>query len=203
MNLLEGAGVATGGRACKAGQEVRRRRIEKYERMPDHAWIIEPLFPGIIRAYIVAYAINSRDYHRFARLTRANSILEFYGFLTRAMEDWPNEPIFETMLVTPPREILNHFEYYAGLMMNLRSIEDYSGIGKVLISTEATRCYQRFERSCGGVSPVVDHWRGDKGAGLYESAMRFFEYIDQIEGKRAGRDQRCSGGIRGRPVQRG
>ena len=180
LNLLEGAGVATGEELARR-EEVRRRRIEKYERMPDHAWIIEPLFPDIIRAYIVAYAINSRDYHRFARLTRANSILEFYGFLTRAMEDWPNEPIFETMLVTPPREILNHFEYYAGLMMNLRSIEDYSEIEKYMISTEATRCYQRLELELWRRIAVVITER-DKVAGLYESAMRFFEYIDQIEG---------------------
>lgn len=180
LNLLEGAGVATEEELARL-EEVRRRRIEKYERMPDHAWIIEPLFPDIIRAYIVAYAINSRDYHRFARLTRANSVLELYGFLTRAMEDWPNESIFKTMLVTPPREVLNHFEYYAGLMVNLRSIADYSGIEKYLIFTEATRCYQRFELELWRRIAVVIAERGD-GTGLYESAMRFFEYIDQIEG---------------------
>lgn len=61
-------------------ERVREERIRRVDALPDHAWIIEPIFPDIIKEYIVAYTVNDRDSVRFTKLARSNSILGLSGF---------------------------------------------------------------------------------------------------------------------------
>ena len=79
--------------------------------LPPYAWIVEPIFPDIIKEYIVSYAINERDIERFARLARANSVLGLAHFITLALEDWPDNRKLQKLAITPPAEVLNYLLY--------------------------------------------------------------------------------------------
>ena len=87
--------------------------------LPPTAWLIDPVFPDIIKEYIVSYAVNERDLDRFTKLARANSVLGLSAFLSRALEDWPANKKLQKIAVTPPGEVLNYFEYYVGLLGNV------------------------------------------------------------------------------------
>lgn len=87
--MLVNAGIATPEEEKRA-QELHEAEEKRYAAMPRTGWIIEPVFPDIIKEYIVSYAINERDIERFARLARANSVMELSHFIARALEDWPD-----------------------------------------------------------------------------------------------------------------
>lgn len=77
--MLVNAGIATPEEEKRA-QELHEAEEKRYAAMPRTGWIIEPVFPDIIKEYIVSYAINERDIERFARLARANSVHGIVSF---------------------------------------------------------------------------------------------------------------------------
>ena len=70
--MLVNAGAATPEQKRRV-QELHEAECKRIAALPPYAWIVEPIFPDIIKEYIVSYAINERDIERFARLARANS----------------------------------------------------------------------------------------------------------------------------------
>ena len=175
LYMLVQAGEATEEDKEKL-QELVKLRKQKDAEMPDHAWFIEPMLPDIIKSYIVNYAVNDRDIVKFTRLARANSVLGFGKFLQRALEDWPAKKVFQIMSVTPPKEILNYFEYYTCLLINLKDIHNIEVVEKDLIATDATICYMDFELELWRRIAVVLTERGDINR-LYNSALNFITYV--------------------------
>ncbi|MBR4909017.1 MAG: SIR2 family protein [Acidaminococcaceae bacterium] len=175
LYMLEQAGVAT-----KEDKELLKtlveQRMQKDASMPDYAWVIEPMLPDIIKSFVVGYVVNDRDIKKFTRLAWANSVLSFEKFLQRALEDWPAKKAFQTMAVTPPKEILNYFEYYMCLLINIKNINDIETVEKNLIDTDATLCYMDFELELWRRIAVVLTERDDIDR-LYDSALNFTTYV--------------------------
>lgn len=158
-------------------ERIRGERIKRVEELPDHAWIIEPVFPDIIKEFIVFYAVNDRDIVRFTKLARSNSILGLSDFITRALEDWGDKPVFQKMAVTPPDEMLNYFEYYVSLLISLRNVEDIRAVEQALIDSDP--CFPRYEMELWRRISIVltDRKNVDR---LYDSSCRFIEYLDSV-----------------------
>lgn len=160
-------------------QKIREKREEKYNSMPDHAFIISPILPDIIKEYIVAYMVEEWEASRFAKLARSNSVLGFQRFLTRAMEDWPSKELFEKLTVTPPAEILNYFEYYLGIIGNVSLLRDFRPVEKNLYDTDASLCFQRYEMELWRRMAIVLTDRGDM-VRLEESGLHFIRYAENL-----------------------
>jgi hypothetical protein len=155
-------------------ERVRNARIQKVNNLPDHAWIIEPVFPDIIKSYIVTYAVNDRDAKRFAKLARSNSVLGLSGFLSLALEDWPGNPIIQKIAITPPDEALNYFEYYVGLLPNILEVKDIEKVESVLLDSEPL--FQRYELELWRRIAVVLTERGNIER-LFQSGLSFAGYL--------------------------
>ena len=160
--------------------ELERLRAEREEReasLPDHAWIIEPVFPDIIREYIVLYAANQRDAGKFAKLARSNSVLGLLHFLTLALEDWPHSDVFQRIATTPPSEVLNYSEYYFSLLIEIKNIENIQTVEKAMIESEPV--FIKFEIELWRRIAVVLTDRNNAER-IYESACNFVEHIGTI-----------------------
>lgn len=165
---------------------VREERIERVKALPGHAWIIEPIFPDIIKEYIVSYVVNDRDITRFTKLARSNSILGLSDFLTRALEDWKDKAIFQRMAVTPPDEMLNYFEYYVSLLIRIDKIEDIRTVEQALIDSDP--CFPKYEMELWRRISIVLDEREDIDR-LFDSASRFIDYLNSLEGLVKIRDE--------------
>lgn len=167
-------------------QRVREERIRRVEALPDHAWVIVPEFPDIIKEYIVAYTVNDRDISRFTKLARSNSILGLSDFITRALEDWNEKQIFQRMAVTPPAEMLNYFEYYVSLLISLYQVDDLKTVEQALIDSDP--CFLKYELELWRRISIVLTERGDMDR-LFDSGCRFVEYLKSITGMVKIRDE--------------
>lgn len=160
-------------------ERVREERKRRVAALPDHAWVIEPIFPDIIKEFVVSYVVNERDVVRFTKLARSNSVMGIAGFLFRALEDWPTNQKIQQIAITPPDEMLNYFEYYAGLLPNVRAIEELKPIETALV--ESDPLFQRFELELWRRIACVLDERGDIDR-LYDSGCRFVEYLRSLTG---------------------
>ncbi len=156
---------------------VREANEKRYRDMPNHAWIIEPILPDIIREYIVSSTVGIHDAVRFTKLARANSVYGIVHFLTLALSDWPRNEVFQKMVITPPDEVLNYFEYYVGLLVRIDVVESIKKVEKELIET--VPAFPKFE---------MDLWyriactlcdRGDSER-LFDSGCSFIEYLKSV-----------------------
>ena len=167
-------------------ESVREARIQRVKALPDHAWIIEPILPDIIKEFIVSYVVNDRDITRFTKLARSNSILGLSDFLPRALEDWKDKAIFQRMAVTPPDEMLNYFEYYISLLIGIDNIEDIRTVEQVLIDSDP--CFPKYEMELWRRISIVVNDRKDIDR-LFDSASRFIDYLISLEGLIKIRDE--------------
>lgn len=179
LRMLVNAGVATEAEREELSR-VYEARIQRVAALPNHAWVIEPVFPDIINAYIVTYAVNERDAERFAKLARSNSIFGLSNFISRALEDWPENRIIQTIAVTPPDEELNYSEYYAGLLPSIAAVKDVQSVETALLNS--VPLFQCFELELWRRIAVVltDSKDIDR---LYDSALRFAVYLKAIAEK--------------------
>lgn len=178
LNMLVESGLAEDSEIERLDQ-VREANKEKVETLPDHAWIIEPMLPSIIKEYIVSYVINDRDVVRFTKLARSNSILGFENFLTLALDDFPSEAKFQKMIVTPPDEVINYFEYYLSLMTRIEETEDLRPVEQALI--EVYPIFRKYEFELWKRIAHVLNDRGDIER-LYDSGCRFIDYLKSLDG---------------------
>lgn len=158
LDMLVRADAATEEEKQKLVQ-LQKQRIQKEKTLPDHAWFLEPCFPDIINEYIVAYAVNERNAERFAKLVRSNSVLDLANFISLALDDWPENSIFQKIAVTPPEEELNTSEYYLGLMLRIAEIKDITAVEDVLL--ERDPIFQRYELELWRRIAIVLTDRGD------------------------------------------
>lgn len=175
--LIEGAGGLSEEESQRL-EELREQRIRKKSELPDYAWIIAPAFPDIIREYLVLHVLKLRDAAAFTRLARANSVYSLGQFLTRAIEDWPEEPLFQKMLETPPKDVLDYFEFYIPWLADARGIPDFFPVENVLLQGEGTLPFARYEMELWSRIAIVlterENW--DR---LLDSAERFVQYVSE------------------------
>lgn len=173
--LLKGAGCLSKEESQRLAK-LREERIRKEAELPDYAWVIAPAFPDIIREYLVLHVLKPREAVPFTRLARANSVYSLGQFLTRAIEDWPGEPLFQKMLETPPKDVLDYFEFYIPWLTDAREILDFSPVEDILLQGEATLFFAKYEMELWGRIAIVlterENW--DR---LLDSAERFVQYV--------------------------
>ena len=178
LTMLEGAGAAE-DEELEQLKRVKEEIIKKAASLPDHAWIIEPILPTVVKEFIVRYVVNERDIVRFTKLARSNSVYGFANFLIHALEDKPCEGKFQRMVVTPPNEELNFFEYYVSLLVRIESVEDFRPVEKVLI--KAVPLFNRYQIELWMRISCVLADRADVER-LYDSACGFVEYLESLDG---------------------
>ena len=135
--------------------------------------------PTVVKEFIVRYVVNERDIVRFTKLARSNSVYGFANFLIHALEDKPCEGKFQRMVVTPPNEELNFFEYYVSLLVRIESVEDFRPVEKVLI--KAVPLFNRYQIELWMRISCVLADRADVER-LYDSACGFVEYLESLDG---------------------
>ena len=147
--------------------------------MSEYAWVIEPVLPTIIKEFIVSYVVNDRDVVQFTKLARSNSAYGFQNFLTLALEDKPDNNKFQRMIITPPDEALNCFEYYLSLLIRVDVVQDFKTVEQKLI--EIDPCFPKYEIELWKRIAHVLSDRGDMQR-LYESGCSFVEYLESLDG---------------------
>lgn len=185
LDMLVRADAATEEEKQKLVQ-LQKQRIQKEKTLPDHAWFLEPCFPDIINEYIVAYAVNERNAERFAKLVRSNSVLDLANFISLALDDWPENSIFQKIAVTPPEEELNTSEYYLGLMLRIAEIKDITAVEDVLL--ERDPIFQRYELELWRRIAIVLTDRGDTNR-LFDSSVKYACFIKELSGQMMVRDE--------------
>ena len=178
LQMLVDAGIADDDEKQQL-EAVRQAVIEKTRSLPDHAWIIEPVLPTIIKEFIVSYVVNERDAVRFTKLARSNSVLGLQGFLTLAVEDKPDNQKFQRMIVTPPDEVLNYFEYYLSLLIRVGCVNDFKTVELSMINVDPCFCKYEFDLWRRIVHVLIG--REDVQL-IFDSGCRFIEYIESLDG---------------------
>lgn len=176
LNLLNNTGVADEEEKEKL-KRIHEANVEKSRNLPNHAWIIRPVLPDIIKEYIVGSLVSSFDSERFTKLVRSNSILGLSSFLNLALTDFPSNKVFQKMAITPPDEALNYFEYYISLLTRLDKVENIQVVEKVLI--DCIPLFPRYEMTLWQSIVCVLENRGDTNR-LYESGSNFLRYLKGI-----------------------
>lgn len=177
--MLVNAGAATPEQKRRV-QELHEAECKRIAALPPYAWIVEPIFPDIIKEYIVSYAINERDIERFARLARANSKMGLAHFIALALEDWPDNRKLQKLAITPPAEVLNYFEYYMGLLPNLRAVKDLRAVEDALLQSEPI--FYKYALEVWRRIAIALTERGDMER-LFESSSRFVTYLQETTEK--------------------
>lgn len=175
LNMLVSADAATEEEKQELVQ-IREKRLQKEKMLPDHAWFLEPCFPDIINEYIVAYAVNERDAERFAKLVRSNSIMDLADFIPLALDDWPENKVFQKISVTPPDEKLNYLDYYFGLLPCIAAVKDIMAVENALL--ESDPIFQRYELELWRRIAIVLTDRGDVER-LFDSGCSFIRYVKE------------------------
>ena len=185
LNMLNGVGLLDDNEIEDLNR-LHEKNVAKNNSLPDHAWIIEPVLPDIIKEFIVTSSLHGNDVSRFTKLARSNSILGLSNFLIRALEDLPDNDILQKMVVTPPDEVLNYFEYYISLLVRIREVKDFRAVENTLIDVD--RAFFKYELELWQRIAYVLDEREDIDR-LYESGCRFIEYLKGLENNIKVRDE--------------
>lgn len=177
LHMLKSVGLLDDNEIVELNQ-LHEKNIARANSLPDHAWIIEPVLPYIIKEYIVSSSLRDSNVVRFTKFARSNSILGISQFLIRALEDLPRNDVFQRMVITPPNEVLNYFEYYISLLVRIKEVCDIKTVEKVLIDVD--HAFFKYELELWRRIVYVLGDRGDIDI-IYESGCRFIEYLKGLE----------------------
>ena len=173
LSLLVEKGCAGNDQIEQLRQIQEKNHLKKFS-LPNYDWVVKPVLPNIIKEFLVNFVVKSWNVVKFTKLARSNSVLGFHNFIILAIDDQPNNSKFQKMIVTPPDEALNFFEFYASVLIRINDIDDLESIESTLIHNE--HCFIKYE---------IELWRRiaciliDKKdvQKLYDSGIRFIEYL--------------------------
>ena len=158
------------------------------ERTPTVYRLMQPIYPDILRGFIVDYYLDPSEWEAFAKLAREESVLAFGLFLNRAIDDFPDKPSFRQMALTPPDNPTDRFEFYITLLSSARRmITHRKQIEQILISSDASEYYGLWEVELWRRMAIVLTERDEIDA-LSENGDRFWEYLDSRLGIEAVRE---------------
>ena len=173
LHMLENVGLAD-DEELKRLHTIHDANVAKTAALPNHAWIIEPMIPDIIKEYIVKSTVKIYDVVRFTKLARANSILGLSNFLILALSDFPDSDIFQKIAITPPDEVLNYFEYYVSLLNRIDIIKNLDSVELVLINSKPV--FIKYDLELWRRIACVLSAKGNIEQ-FYDSAKKFIEYL--------------------------
>ena len=185
LHMLNGVGLLD-AREIEELNKLHEKNVDKTNSLPDHAWIIEPVLPDIIKEFIVTSSLAGTDITKFTKLARSNSILGLSNFLIRALEDLPENEVIQKMVIIPPDEVLNYFEYYISLLVRVKEVREFKSVEKALINVD--RAFFKYELELWRRIAFVLDERGNIDS-FYESGCRFIEYLRGLENNIEARDE--------------
>lgn len=148
-------------------------------------YIVEPLYPDIIREFIVMYYTDDSEIYAFVKSARHISILEFAPFLIHAVEDFPDSELFHQMIKIEPDSAQEYFEYYIPWMTLLRELPDHDYIIECLLTSpeEVTDMYGLWEMNLWVRLAVAQGERLSAGKvtlqDYYRRAKKCIEYLNR------------------------
>lgn len=136
-------------------------------------YMIEPLYPDIIREFIVLYYIREEESKIFAQTARYESGILLAMFLAHALDDFPKNEKFIEMIMTEPNEDCEYFDYFIGLIANMFDVPDYNRIINNLLNTsqQVTEDFGIYELLTWRKLAVVQSYN------LYKKEMKIEDYI--------------------------
>ncbi len=137
---------------------------------------LHPVYPGVIKEFIVDYYIDYDEVRKFTKVARRISLSTLPLFISNALDDFPENEVFLGMLTTEPDEYSDYFEYWVSLFINLRLVEDIEKIVYELLNAETFSSYKIFELHLWRGIAVVLAERSDYDQ-LYDTGLKFYQYI--------------------------
>ena len=101
-------------------------------------------------------------------------------FIALALEDWPDNRKLQKLAITPPAEVLNYFEYYMGLLPDLRAVKDLRAVEDALLQSEPI--FYKYALEVWRRIAIALTERGDMER-LFESSSRFVTYLQETTEK--------------------
>lgn len=147
-------------------------------------YIVQPLYPDIIREFIVMYYTDESEIYAFTKSARHISVIEFAPFLIHAVEDFPDHALFWQMIMLEPDHAREYWEYYIPLMTLLRELPDHDYIIDRLLDApgEVTDMYGIWEMNLWQRLAVVQGERLNRGeasiADYYVRAKKCIDYLN-------------------------
>lgn len=147
-------------------------------------YIIEPLYPDLIREFIVYHYTDDFEIEKFTKTARSQSIIEFSPFLTHALEDFPDSQFFSKMLIIKPNDDREYFEYYLSLTINVSCIPNFDYVIEVMTnsSPQVMKDFGEYEMLLWRqIALVLGHrlLNGNKASEFFNYAKKFLEYLNK------------------------
>lgn len=157
-------------------EELQEKQDASYQ--PKVFLLIRPVYPDIIREFIADYYTDETEWTNFARLARSISVLEFGRFLTKAMDDFPEEESFQKMALTKPEAPTDMFEmYFTFLTSPVLLTKHPNEIAKVLQESSVTDELALFEMETWNRLILANYYQNQ-----YDQAVACgFSFIDYVK----------------------
>lgn len=148
---------------------------------PAVYYLIEPVYPDIIREFIVDYYVDESEWKLFACLARHVSLFTFGTFLTLAMEDFPDEPSFQEMALTKPEDSDDLLEMFFTFLISRTLLSRHSEqVAKILLDTECTDVNAPYEMEVWRRMAFVLH-EENRIDDLYKCSESYFEFVNKYK----------------------
>lgn len=139
--------------------------------------MLQPLYPDIVRAFIVDWYISEAYWTSFAELARDQTTIEFSLFLSHAIEDFPDTASFITMAMVKPKDE-DRFGYYITMLSSLRVIDDFGSIVDVLMSSPVSDDFGLWESELWRRIAIVLSERCAIES-IYSTGQKYFSFAEQ------------------------
>lgn len=110
-------------------------------------YVLEPLYPDIIKEFIVDYYVDKNEVITFTKLARHISIIEFSTFIINALDDFPVNEKFQKMVIIEPDYDQEYFDYFIALFAKANIVKDIDYVIDILMQTskKVTKDYGIYE----------------------------------------------------------
>lgn len=145
------------------------------ENPSEYDYLIEPLYPDIIKEFIVLYYIDDTECKIFAKTARHVSVIQLSSFLIHALDDFPDNKKFIEMIMTEPDEDCEHFDYFLGLAVKMFYLPNHDRIINHLLNTskQVTEDFGLYEMYTWNQLAEVQGYR------LFEGEVSVNSYIEK------------------------
>lgn len=156
--------------------KVLHGEAEDTGRPPKLFYILEPVYPDLIREFIVDYYLDEKEWLGFTKTARDISTLEFGFFLTKAIADFPDKPSFRHMMMIPPVHDNDLFEYYVGLLGHTEEISDWEAVINILCQSSVSEPFGLWELELWKRASIILERQKDYEH-LLSYGLRFADYL--------------------------
>lgn len=132
-------------------EEVLRRRSDPSYLLRDEngrpilLTILEPLYPDIIKEFLVDYYVPEQEWDVFAHAARMGTTTEFDLFLSHAIDDFPDKTSYMAMEFSPLEDERDRFGQYIFVLIRMRDLDNFEQIADTLCSSSLREPFLVYE----------------------------------------------------------